>query len=201
MRVITKNKIDYHEITLCLKKGGVIIYPTDTAYALGADATNEAGVAKVFRIKSRDESKTLPLIVKSLEAAHEWAYFSASEEELAERYWPAPLTLILEAKDTALAKTVIKDGRVAMRVPDNKIAQELSLRLGAPLTATSANLSDSGTFYKIKDVVQSLAANINLVDYIIDAGDLPPQGLSTIARLEDGRIEVVRPGAIDLTMN
>lgn len=197
-KIIDAQNINYPQIISCLKQGGVIIYPTDTTYALGGDATNEAAMAKIFRIKSRDESKTLPIIVKSLEAAREWVYFSESEEELAERYWPGPLTLLLEAKDTALAKTVIKDNRVAVRVPDNKIAQELSAHLGAPLSATSANLAGSGIFYKTKDVIQSLAANINLVDYIIDAGPLLERGVSTMARLADGRIEIIRPGAIDL---
>jgi len=197
-KIIGAQNINYQKIADSLRSGGIVIYPTDTAYALGAAATSEDGVAKVFRIKSRDESKTLPLIVESLEAARAWVYFSAPEEELAGRYWPAPLTLILEAKESDLAKTVIKEGRVAMRVPNNKIAQELSACLGAPLTATSANLSDSGTFYKIKDVVQSLAANINLVDYIIDAGDLPPQGLSTMVRVCDNKIEIIRQGVIEI---
>lgn len=196
MNIIKASDIDYQKITVCLKSGGIIIYPTDTAYALGCDATQVLALKKIFKIKKRDQDKTLPLIISSLTAANEWADFSGQEKKIAEQYWPGPLTMILKARSSVLTKDVIKDGCLAMRVPDNKIAQDISFYLQAPLISTSANLAGSGTFYKIKDVLESLDSQIDLIDYIIDAGDLPEKGVSTIIKVDDSEIKIIREGVI-----
>ena len=200
-KTILAENIDYQEIIESLRSGGIIVYPTDTAYALGCDATNKEAIGKIFKIKGRQENKTLPVIIGSLDMAKKWVCFSEQEEELASRHWPGPLTLLLEPVENSLPDVVVKEGRAALRVPDNKIAQELSLRLAAPLVSTSANLAGSGNFYKINDVVQSLGPNLELVDYVIDAGQLPERGVSTIARFDRDRMEVIRPGTVELLIN
>src|SRR3989338_1076856 len=97
-----------------LCSGGVLIYPTETAYALGCDAANQKAVDLIFKIKKRPENKTLPLIADSLTMVKKYCRLSTAEERLAKKYWPGPLTLILrilDIKNIKLARGVMaKDG-------------------------------------------------------------------------------------------
>lgn len=199
MIVITSNNIDYEQLITCLRQGGVIVYSTDTAYALGADATNKEGIEKIFKIKSRDTGKTLPLIVADMQMAESWATFSPRARELANKYWPGPLTLVLPVTSHDLPASLVQDNFVALRVPQNKIACQISANLGGPIIATSANASGQGSFYSTEDVRVSLGESINLVDYIIDAGLLSTQGVSTLVKVCGDKIEVLRQGIIKIS--
>ena len=198
------------EAVSVLQKGGIIVYPTDTAYALGCDATNESAVEKIFEIKGREPSKTLPLIAGSVAMVKEWVELSGRAEELAEKHWPGPLTLVLPAKKQeqtlkqvqgdGLARSVVKDGWVAIRVPDSKIAQELSKALGAPLVSTSANRAGELNCYSVDAVKESLGDAFKAVDCVINEGQLPEKEVSTIAKVWDNEVTVIRKGAIELSL-
>ncbi|MBI2050560.1 MAG: threonylcarbamoyl-AMP synthase [Parcubacteria group bacterium] len=183
-----------------LKNGGVIVYPTDTAYALGCDATNEDAVKKIFRIKGREESKTLPLIAADADMARAWAEFSGKAEELAAAHWPGPLTLVLPAKKQGLAPLAVKDGCIAIRVPDNSTARELSKALGAPLVSTSANRAGEPSCYAVEAVQQSLGDAFTLIDCVVDEGPLPQKRVSTFVKVWDNNVTVLREGAIKLSL-
>ena len=200
MYSIADNKINYDEIVACLKSGGIIIYPTDTAYALGCDATNEAAVEKIFKIKGRAVGKTLPLIMADASMAKDWARFSAVAEKLARQYWPGPLTLVLPVKKVGLAAAVMAGDFIALRVPARAVARTVSRHLGQPLVCTSANAAGAGPFYNVKDVKKSLSAPLALIDHIIDVGELPPQRVSTMVKVWDNTCELLRRGAIDFKM-
>lgn len=188
----------------------VIIYPTDTAYALGCDARDDDAVRQIFKIKGREDTKTLPLIASNIDMVQEWCDLSGKAEELAQKYWPGPLTLVLPIKkheilrgrmppqDDGLSQSVINEGSVAIRVPDSKEAQELSEKLGAPIVSTSANLSGDNNPYSIDDARASLGDNMGLVDKIIDKGKLEKQEPSTIVKINNDEIEVLREGSIKL---
>ncbi len=189
-----------------LKSGGVIVYPTDTAYAIGCDATNEAAVKKVFQIKSREESKTLPLIAADTDMVRIWAEMPEKAEALARKHWPGPFTLVIPVKKQMLKQSlgntrdmVQHDGFIAVRVPDSKPARDLSKKLGAPLVSTSANKAGEPSCYSLDAVKQSLGDSFNAIDYVVDEGSLPEKKVSTILKVWDNnRIDVIREGAIDI---
>ncbi len=129
--------------------GAVIVYPTDTAYGLGCDATNARAVADIFRVKGRAASKGLPIIAGNLKMAEKFFRMGEAERKMARRYWPGPLSLVLPAKK-GIAKAALEKGTAAVRVPASEIARELALLCGRPLAATSANLSGLPACYSIK---------------------------------------------------
>ncbi len=178
-----------------LKAGGVIVYPTDTAYGLGADATNLEAVGKVFRIKERSDGKPLPVIVGGVESAQGCVAFSADAEKLAHAYWPGALTLVLPASDTVLSDNIRGAGTVGIRVPGNEWCCKLAIALGHPITSTSANTTGTSPEYSIKEVRKNLGARGELVDLWIDGRELSVGPVSTVVSMVHDT-EVLREGAI-----
>ncbi|MBU2576044.1 threonylcarbamoyl-AMP synthase [Patescibacteria group bacterium] len=176
----------------------IFVYPTDTAYALGCDARDDYAVRKIFEIKKRKQEKTLPLIASSIEMARDWCELSGKAEDLAKKYWPGALTLVLPVKKQGLSALVVNNGAVAIRVPDSKDARDLSEKLGALIVSTSANKAGDENPYSIEDVKKSLSNKINLVDQIIDKGELKKRESSTIIKIDKDNIEVVRKGAVSI---
>lgn len=180
-----------------LRKGGVIVFPTETAYGLGADATNAEAVEKVFAIKGRDSIKSLPLIMASSEMTQRYAGMPKSLARLAGEYWPGPLTLVLPVFDNQLAPGVIRNGTIASRVSSHPIAQKLSDGLGRPIVSTSANISGKPSSYSIDEVKDQLGAEG--IDFYLDGGIITPGLPSTIVTIDDyGYPEVLREGALKL---
>src|SRR6185436_5461236 len=130
----------FNEILSFLQGGGVIGYPTDTAYGLGADALNAHAVATIFQIKGRPETKPILLVVDSLAMLHNVAKVPKDFQRVAERFWPGPLTVVLQAVDGLPNALTARTGTVGVRWPNAPFALRLLKALGRPLTATSANL-------------------------------------------------------------
>ena len=192
------DSVDSIELGKVFRLGGVIIYPTDTAYAIGCDATNEAAARKIFAIKGRAETKTLSLIAADVAMAEQWLEFSEKARALAQTYWPGPLGLILPLKKKGLVAQAVQDGCAGLRVPDNSIARALSVAAGVPIIATSANTSGNGPCYTLDNVRASLGDAFKKVDYAIDAGPLADEGVSTMVRVFGETIEIVRQGVVQL---
>lgn len=183
------------EAIAVLKQGGVVVFPTETAYGLAADATNEAAVEKIFEIKGRDGEKSLPLIAASREMVERYAGIPRGLEKLASQHWPGPLTLVLPAMG-GLAPGVVRNGTVAIRVSSHPIARELCEGLRAPIVSTSANLRGQPTCYSMEDVRAQLG---DTPDLYIDAGVLHPEPPSTIVSIDDyGYPEVLRQGGLEI---
>lgn len=197
-----------------LRRGGLIIYPTETAYALGCDATNQKAVDLVFKIKHRPKNKPLPLIASSLAMVRRYCRLSATEERLARRYWPGPLTLVVPSLRSlpagkagrglrgGLVKGVVaKNGTVAIRVSSHPIARELSRGLGRPIVSTSANISGKGESYSVEEVKGQLK-NVGADNYppilVIDGGRLPKRKTSTIMKIEKGKVKILRQGEVEI---
>jgi len=179
-----------------LRAGHLVIYPTETAYALGADATNQKATRKIFQVKSRNKSKSLSLIVASLAMAEKYAKFSSSAKQLAKKYWPGPLTIVVPAKTKSIAESVIsKDKTVAIRVSSHPLARLLSQRLRHPLVATSANLSGHSNIYSARSLKKSFAGAPETI-YLLFGGTLPRRRPSTIVVLKNGKLIVLRQGSI-----
>ena len=179
-----------------LKKGGVVMYPTDTAYGLAADIEGGAGIENIFKIKGRIKQKTLPLIAGSRAMADKYVNWTPMGKKLAKKFWPGPLTLVLESRISR--KHIIKQSKIAIRVPDNKIAQMISKKLGRPITSTSANISGKNECYSVVEFLNQAIGNKRLPDLILDAGKLPKRKPSTIVDATKDQIIVIRKGEINL---
>jgi L-threonylcarbamoyladenylate synthase len=179
-----------------LRAGAVVVFPTDTAYALGCDATNKKAVAKIFKIKGRDASKALPMIVADIKMAKKFFELETRHAQLA-THWPGPLSMIVKAKK-AIVLGALSKGTGAVRVPDSAAARELSKDASRPLVATSANVSGRPACYSVKAYLTQLGRNC-APDIVLDAGALRRRRPSTIVKIgKDGRIEVLRKGSIKL---
>ena len=150
-----------------LKKGGVVMYPTDTAYGLAADIEGGAGIENIFKIKGRIKQKTLPLIAGSRAMADKYVNWTPMGKKLAKKFWPGHLTLVLESRISR--KHIIKQSKIAIRVPDNKIAQMISKKLGRPITSTSANISGKNECYSVVEFLNQAIGKKWLPDLIFDS--------------------------------
>lgn len=183
------------EVVRVLRSGGTAVVPTDTAYALAADATNWAAVARVKQLKGRAAGKPIAVIAASIAQVRRFFHLSKSAKRLATRFWPGPLTLVLLPK-TALARSGLSRSGIGVRVPRNITARRIAQQLGKPITATSANRSGGATPYTPAAVVRQFRRTTP--GLLFDAGSLPKRPVSTVVRLRASRIEVLRPGAVPL---
>ncbi|MBI2936028.1 MAG: threonylcarbamoyl-AMP synthase [Chloroflexi bacterium] len=182
------------EAVSLVRQGGVVAYPTDTVYGLGADAFNEAAIEKVFAIKGRPLGMPLPLLLASAEelgqVTSETPPLVAS---LAARFWPGALTLVLPKGPRVPAALASRGWTVGVRVPDHPVPRELVRRLGSPITGTSANRSGGPEATTEEDVRRQLGG---LVDLIIVGGPRPRGVTSTVLDLTGPAPRIVRAGAI-----
>jgi L-threonylcarbamoyladenylate synthase len=144
VEIIDQKNLD--KAVLALQNGQTIVFPTETSYGLGCDATNQDAVDKIFKIKGRKSDKPLLVVVPDIEMAKKYLVWNDLLEDLASKYWPGPLTVVGEySKKDNLAKGVVAtDNTIAVRVTDFPLTKLLSEKLNRPLVATSANLSDAG---------------------------------------------------------
>lgn len=175
-----------------IKAGAVIVYPTETAYGLGADPRNYQSVERIYEIKGRDPSKLLPLIACSTSQVRKFFHMNKYESEYSSKHWPGPHTLILLRK-TLKDGLVFSNEDVAIRVSGSPIARCLARRLGAPIVSTSANISGRGACYDIDTVVEQFKSMKNQPDIIIDNGRLLSTKTSEISMFVDGKRVIVRP--------
>ena len=182
------------ESVRCLRSGGVIAFPTDTLYGLGADAFSPEAVGRVFDIKGRASSSGLPLLIADASDLDTVAVdITDMARTLAEEFWPGPLTLVLRRSARVPAVTTGGLDTVAVRTPDHPIPRALVRSLGRPITGTSANPTggpDPVTAGEVKGLLGEA------VDYIIDAGPSPLGSPSTILDLSGERPAILRAGAL-----
>ncbi len=174
-----------------ISEGGVVAYPTETSYGLGADATDEKAVSKIFELKGRDEGKPLPVIVSDLRMAREYGEINAVAEMLANDFMPGPLTLVVDKKP-GIPDIVSKEG-IAFRVPSNHIARAIASGAGKPVTATSANASGEPSAYKESQLLELVNGKIPLV---VSAGDLSPTPASTVVDVRTLPPKLIREGPV-----
>lgn len=179
-----------------LRDGGVVAYPTDTLYGLGAHALTEHAVERVFRIKGRPADQPIPLLLAEASDANQVAEdIPLVAWELARRFWPGGLTLVLAAVSTVPRQVTGRGGTVAVRVPAHPIPRELARRLGAPITGTSANRSGAPGPVSADEVRTSLGSQ---VDLIIDTGPCPGGVASTVLDLTTSAPTVLRQGPVSV---
>ena len=179
-----------------IKGGHVLGMPTDTFYGLAADPFNLRAVERVYEIKSRSRHKPLSLLIEDVDQAEDLARPLPEEfYKLARKFWPGPLTIIVQASSKLPLKVTANSGNVALRVPSAKIPLAVVQAAGIPITATSANLSgatECTTAVQVRDQLQER------ISIIVDGGTSPRDVASTIVDLssDNGNWRVIREGAI-----
>lgn len=177
-----------------IKKGGIIIFPTETVYGLGADAFNSEAVKKIFSIKKRSLKKPLPVLIADIKDLKRLVKnISLSAEILLKKFWPGPLTLVLKKKKSAPDEITAGGSTIAVRMPSNKIALALIKASRTVLVGTSANISGQASAKTVKEISEELRMK---VDLILDAGACKIGLVSTIVDLSGRNLRILREGSI-----
>lgn len=180
-----------------LMAGGVVAYPTDTAYGLAVDATNEEAIGKIFVLKRRVQ-KPLPVLVANLTMAKRYVTFTPLSNTLAKEHWPGRLTLILPFRNTLPAALILGKPGLAIRHTSQPVAEALVRGLDRPITCTSANISGKGVLYSGQEVARHFQGEPVQPDLILDAGEIPVEPPSTIVDCTQEPAAVVRQGSLTL---
>ncbi|MFB5635758.1 MAG: L-threonylcarbamoyladenylate synthase [Nitrosopumilus sp.] len=175
-----------------INKGGIVVFPTDTVYGIGCDPYNKTSVEKIYEIKSRDITKSLPVLTHSKETAKKIAQFNTITEKIADKFWPGPLTMILKVTDDKIKESLNLKDKIAIRVPNQKCTLELLQKCNF-LVGTSANVSGNSSHTNPKDCLQSLEG----YDVFVDGGIISGKGESTIIEIENSKIKIIREGSLN----
>lgn len=177
---------DIKKAARILKSGGVVIFPTDTVYGIGCLYKNKEGLLKIYKIKSRPQNRPFPILVSSIEQAQSIVNMNSLAISLAQKYWPGGLTII--------SNSLNDKSKIGVRMPDSKITLSLIKEVGSPIIGTSAN------FHGQKSVADFESLNpklVKLADYVLK-GECQKGTESTVVDTTDGKINIVRQGAIKL---
>lgn len=182
---------DINRALKVLREGGIILYPTDTVWGLGCDATNAQAVEKIYRIKHRADSKSMLSLVGSEGQLQQWV------DDIPETAWQLidvavhPLTIIYDSPRGIATNLIAEDGSAGFRITSERFSQELCLRLRCPVVSTSANISGEKTPHNFENIDNEIK---DVVDYIVEHGrdniDSTPSNIIKVTR--SGVITVIR---------
>ena len=174
-----------------IENGGVIIFPTDTVYGIGCNPYDANAVKKIYEIKSREKTKSLPVLASSIEIVKQITIIDEFTEKIVKKYWPGPLTLILKLKDKNLKKSLNLEDKIAVRIPNSVCTLKLLNKCNL-LVGTSANVSGDSSFTNPQECMK----NVKNYDVFVDGGTITSKGESTIIEIENEKIHVIREGAL-----
>ena len=177
-----------------LRLGGVVVYPTDTVYGLGANACDNLAVDQVFKIKNRSYTKPLPILVRNLDWVNELVYVDARNRKIIESIWPGTVTAVLPKRNYVSSLVTAKGFSVGVRIADFPLVDRLLGKFGYPLTATSANLSGEEATNNIDEVIARFESAVHRPNLILDAGILPKSQPSTVLDLTGDQPKILRVG-------
>lgn len=181
-----------------LKDGGVIVFPTETVYALSCDARLEDSVGRIFQIKNRNVNTPFSVFVDHLEAISQYANLNEIEQKIAKNFMPGQITLILKVKEGHnLAKNInLKNDSIGFRIPSNDFALNLLRKSKIPLIGTSANISgDNKAAEDYRNILSTIGDKVDLILYDENFIASPP---STVVGILEGKPVIYREGPISL---
>lgn len=174
-----------------IKLGGLVVYPTETLYGLGADPFNEQALQRVFEVKGRDPKKPISIAFRNILQAKKFAEFNDVAEKLAKKFLPGPLTIVLNAKLNL--NQMLGSEKIAVRISASKAALDLLNEVKIPITATSANLAGKENPIDARIAIEQIG---DKVDLVLDAGKCKYGMPSTVVDCSSGKIEIIREGVI-----
>lgn len=187
---LTLKEEDRRHIRTVFQNGGVIVFPSDTAYGLAADPQKSEAVEKIYKIKGLTREKAISCIFASFRDAKKWAHISPQNEKVLKAHLPGAFTFILPRTERFPLR-----GDVGVRVPDSNFTDVLLEILSIPYTATSANISGSPSLYKVEDIIREFEKNKDQPDLILDAGPLLAGSISTVVDLRFDQQKIIREGS------
>ena len=185
-----------HKVVEILKRGGIVVYPTDTYYGIGCDIMNKIAIERIYQIKQRNKSNPFSFICSGLKNISDYAKVSNYAYRNMKRLLPGPFTFILEGSKMVPKIMLTKRKTAGIRVPDNAIALGIIQELGNPVISTSATDPSGQVFHDpsmINDYFQ------DRIDVVIDGGPVPG-GASSVVSLIDDEPEIIRHGAGDVSI-
>ena len=190
-----KNKIresELNEVKKVLKEGGIVAFPTDTVYGLACDCFNKKAIEKLYQIKERPSYKPINVLTDSVEKMYKVVdSINNKELELISKYMPGDLTLILNKNEKVPSILTAGIDTIGVRIPDNKIALAILKNFKNPLAVTSANKSGKTSGLEVADFIDVFN---NQIDIIIDGGKTPIGVSSTIVKVKEDKIKILRQG-------
>lgn len=196
-----KNNIideDIKEASEFIKEGNLVIFPTETVYGIGADGLNPNAILKIFESKGRKNDNPLILHVSSIDMVYKIAKnINDIELSLMNNFFPGPLTIIFDKKDNVPYEATGGLDTVGVRMPSNKIANKLIEYSNTPIAAPSANVSGKPSGTNVSDIIDELGEKVSA---IIDGGDTLIGVESTVIRVIDNKIHILRPGYVTKEM-
>ena len=191
-------KAEIEKIVSVLNTKGLVVFPTQTVYAFGVDATSEEAIKKVYKIKGRESKKPMHVIVSDLEMAGRYVKINKVAKKLANKFLPGPLTLVLN-KNNAMLPEILTSGlsTLGIWIPNSPLCLAVSKAFGKPYTTTSANRSDGPNSYSIKDVLEQLTpSKRKMISLVIDGGKLVNLQPTTLVDLTTNPPKILREGPI-----
>ena len=190
-------KEELEKISDKINEGGLVVFPTETVYGIGADATNGEAVKKIFEAKGRPQDNPLIVHISNLEMLKDIVYNPTETEKLLmDSFWPGPLTIILKSKKTLPETVTAKLDTVGVRMPDNDIALNILEASRKPIAAPSANVSGKPSGTELKDIYNELK---NKVDIFVDGGKTNIGIESPVLKVDENNVvNILRPGKISV---
>ncbi|MCK4359479.1 MAG: threonylcarbamoyl-AMP synthase [Candidatus Cloacimonetes bacterium] len=199
-KIIFANRIEMKKIkqaTEILQEGKILIHPTENLYGFGAIITNKEAINKISHIKKRKEKQGYIVLIGDLSPLNSLvSKISVIEKKLIDEYWPGPLTIIFNAKKKYWKNQICKNKTIAVRLVGNVITQEIINETGIPIISTSINISGEREIFEINDIITKFENQVEgiVIDEINTFTNLP----STIVKVVNNKVEVLRKGAITL---
>jgi len=181
------------EAVRVLRDGGLVCYPTDTVYGIGAAAGDDAAVRRLFAVKGRPPDKPLPLLLADVSDAARVAEVTPLAKALATRFWPGALTIVMRKATSYRSLALAGGDTVALRVPDHGLVRRIVRALGEPITGTSANRTGRRAPISAAEVAFQMG---EMVELIIDGGQPRMRLESTVIDITHDKPEIVREGAV-----
>ncbi len=181
------------EAVRVLRDGGLVCYPTDTVYGIGAAASDDAAVRRLYAAKGRPLDKPLPLLLADVSDAARVAEVTPLAKALAGRFWPGALTIVMRKAGSYRSLALAGGDSVALRVPDHELVRGIVRALGEPITGTSANRTGTRAPISAAEVAFQMG---EMVELIIDGGQSRTKLESTVIDITRDKPEIVREGAV-----
>lgn len=205
MKIIHEENPQALELAVAaLRSGKIISFSCDTVYGIAADACNSKAVDGLYKLKNRDQKKPIAIFLQSLDEAKRLFYFDKNSEKLAEQFLPGALTLVLKTRPEAaniLASNLNQNGDnfLGFRIIDLPFVKNLLAKFGGVLAVTSANLSNEEAAISADEVKKNLS-NSDL-ELLIDGGISQQKISSTVVKVDDGKVSILRHGAVKITLS
>jgi len=194
MRILKATKSNIMLAAQIVKKGGLVVYPTETVYGLGCDPYNAEAVRRILKVKN-NRNKPLPILVANIVDAEKIAFISTTGKKLAAKFWPGPLTLVFPKKSSFPDVVTFGLNTVGLRIPNNNVTLRLIRLCGGLLIGSSANRTGEEPSRTVQEISGDLK---EMVDVVLDGGTVTRGISSTVVALISEKPKIIRKGPISL---